>query len=500
MNTNTINQITYDIRLTIPKLAQKPPLGELTNNIPYNQFIEKAQEINRLNIGNADQLNTDISTILKVDDHNMKGIALGCLTGIHTYNGNYKKAIACVNQAFNLKVDAEVYAYILTEYANLQRQLMRVDEALAVLDKALQLSTNEKLKWRIVTLQGYCHRYTNKELSLDFLHKACKYYLEQRELANYAIIRRQIAFFYVQNNETDKASLIFRDVQKLAYNYSFKSILWGVQSDLGWISILKKEFDKAKQIFLNLLKEDLILYSRCMVLQNIAYLEFEQGKYQESIEYQKKSFDLTKKYDIFEMLFEDYYKLGLAYEKNGKYQLAERYYREGYKQLQKEKNDLGIILLTGYRGELLDNYIRFISNKPSIKYVSRHPNTFSFTNDKTYREILEIFQEYLLTLHRNRTNTIREVCENLNISMRLYFIYQDRFSISKDKSAFKHIDNEHFNNYIHSLAQLEWKTAIKQFDSDLYCYLLKKYQYNKSKIADILDVTLLTVIKKTANL
>ena len=44
-----------------------------------------------------------------------------------------------------------------------------------------------------------------------------------------------------------------------------------------------------------------------------------------------------------------------------------------------------------------------------------------------------------------------------------------------------------------------WKSAIKKFDEDLYKYLLEKYHYNKSLIAKKLDVSLLTVVKKTTD-
>ena len=47
---------------------------------------------------------------------------------------------------------------------------------------------------------------------------------------------------------------------------------------------------------------------------------------------------------------------------------------------------------------------------------------------------------------------------------------------------------------------MDWRSAKSQFDNDLYKYLLRNNSYNKTEIAKLLDVSNLTVIKKTAEL
>jgi hypothetical protein len=77
-------------------------------------------------------------------------------------------------------------------------------------------------------------------------------------------------------------------------------------------------------------------------------------------------------------------------------------------------------------------------------------------------------------------------------------VYQKRFGLSR--SEMKEIPdiNPHFKNYLFSLTHLDWRSAKNQFDDDLYKFLLMKHGYNKTKISAILDVSNLTVIKKTA--
>lgn len=500
MQVNLHNQIPVKFENILPSVKEVIKPEELIDKVPIKQYLEKAEEINRLNLGNPTEALQDITLITKVDDDNVKAIGLGCLTGVHTFNGNYRKAITSITQALNLKLEDEVYAYILTEYANLLRQLKRTEEALAVLDQAAQITENEKLKWRIITYQGYCLRYSDKKRSLDLLTQATRYYLDQKEHVRYVTILRHIGLIHLQYDNFKLAKKYITEAETLAKRYTFSSTYRDVLNDQGWICIREKEYKQAKNIFNQLLEMDKDPYLESLVIQNLAYIEFEKNNYSKAIEYHKQSLEITAKYEIYEMLFEDYYKLGLCYERIGKYKEAEQYYAAGYAKLQSERKQLGIILLNGYRSNLIDNYMRFLAEKPTIEHVGKYGKTFAFTEGKTYTEILGIFQKHLLSLHRVRNKTVRQLCDKLNISLRLYFVYQNRFGIKKSDIEIDKIENQHFINYLYSMLPMDWRSAIKQFDTDLYGYLLKKYNYNKTKIAEILDVSILTAIKKTIDI
>ena len=140
-----MNKISFDVRRILPNVNEIIKPEELIQNINIEQFLKKADEINQLNLAKADGLTKDIYHLLKVDDNNLKGIGYACLSSIHTFNGNYKKAIYGINKALELNVNKKVYAYILIEYANLLRQLLRTDEALAVLNTVLDQTNDQKL-------------------------------------------------------------------------------------------------------------------------------------------------------------------------------------------------------------------------------------------------------------------------------------------------------------------------------------------------------------------
>lgn len=495
-----VNQISFNIRQFIPNIDEYLQPEELIRNIHINQYLDKASEINQLNLGNSGELVSDISHIIKIDDSNLKGIGLACLAGIHTFNGDYKKAAIGIFQALDLNVCDDVYAYILTEYGNLLRHLVRTDEAIAVFNKALQLTGNENLKWRVVTYKGYCYKYTNKLESLRLLNDTSEHYLKSNEYSRYATIQRHIGLMHIFYNDFKQAHSYLSKAKHIADHYSFQNIINEVRNDTGWLYINEKRFDEAREIFLKLLTKDLIPYMESLVLQNLGFLEFECENYKKVIEYHKKSLQLALKYKIFQMLFEDYYKLGLTNEKLGEYKEAKKYYSKGYECLLEERKQLGIVLIAGYRGKLLDNYIRFLSEQPLIQHVRTHNETFKFSRGKTYKEILNIFQKNLLILHRNRENTIEDLCNKLNISLRLYFVRQKRLGSLNNKENTILDANQHFKNYLFSMLSLDWRSAIIQFDMDLYRFLLIKHQYNKTKIAKVLSVSNLTVIKKTAEI
>ena len=155
-------------------------------------------------------------------------------------NGNFKKAIIGINQALDLNVCNDVYAYILTESGNLFRQLLRTDEAIIVLDKALQLTENSDLKWRIITYIGYCYKNTDKKYSLKLLTEASEYYLTNKAYSRYAAILRYIGLLYIEHNEYILAEKFISKAKNIAEQYSLNVILRDIRIDIGWLYIKEK--------------------------------------------------------------------------------------------------------------------------------------------------------------------------------------------------------------------------------------------------------------------
>lgn len=199
-----------------------------------------------------------------------------------------------------------------------------------------------------------------------------------------------------------------------------------------------------------------------------------------------------------DMAFEDYYKLGLCHEKLGEFGLAEHFYQEGYKLLNPEF-DLGIPF-TGYRRKILEAYIQFLGNNQRMPSLNPFNESLEFTTDKTMKEIRKVFHRAFLTSQMKRTKNAPQLCRQLKIDTRTFFLHQKKLGLKRgvyDDSQFK---NRHFKDYIDSLAHFTWKEANQQFEDNLFQHLLTRYQYNKKKIANVLQVSYQQVVQKTRSL
>jgi len=497
MEKRTTNYISFNIKHILPAIKYSLEPEQLTENISVNQYLDKVYEIKQLNLHGVDSLTNDVNHIINIDDQNIKALGLACLTGIHAFNGNYKNAVYSIDQALDLSVDSNVYAFILAEYGDLLRQLERMDEAQAVFNKALELTTNEDLKWRIKTYQGYGIKHSDPELALKKLNQASEYFFKNDNFSMYATVLRHLGYIYLQKNDSRTAKKHLEKSQSIAKGFGLQSILWDVRNDLGWYNVVEKNYEEAVKIFIELTKEDKGPYLDSLVYQNLAYIDFELNNYRSAIKNSKKALAITAKNEISHLLFEDYYRIGLAYERIGDYEQADKYLLEGYKKLIAERKELGIVLLSGYREKLFDNYFRFSRKLHLVKQVNKHPLTFEFAIDKSYQESLALFNRSLLLLHRTRERTIKDLCERLDISESLYFVYRRRYNITKTDTFDSLTINEYFRDYLYSLLELDWNRATKRFDQDLLNYLLITTNYSKTKVARLLDVSNLTVIKKT---
>ena len=328
------NKIARDIRNLFPDIKEPVKPEQLTTNIIVEQYLEKTEEIIQLNLIASEEPLKDLSQILKIDDFNLKGIAWACIGGIHTFNGNYKNAFTSFNMALDLVVENNVKSYIYAELSNLLRKLGYTKESIAILKATISICTNEKLNWRINNLLGLCYKFSDPALSLELVSKSADYYLASDEHFRYANALRHIGGVYANKNNFLKANKFYNMARKIVKKYSLLQIEYELINDEGWLYIQKGEYDIARSIFLDLINQDLPPFLLSLALQNLGFLEFECGNYRSTINYHSQSLQLNLKYDMRDMAFEDYYKLGFSYEKFKEKGLAYHFYSQGYALLQ----------------------------------------------------------------------------------------------------------------------------------------------------------------------
>jgi tetratricopeptide (TPR) repeat protein len=324
------------------------------------------------------------------------------------------------------------------------------------------------------------------------------HYIRTKEYYRLANIQRHIALIYINIGNFKEAEKYQTQATELIIEKSVSTYEMDIMNDKGWLLIAKKEYDDARKLFLKLIQKYLSPYLQSLSLQNLGFLEFECHKYKDAINYHAQSLQIANRYEMRDMAFEDYYKLGLCHEKLGEIGLAEHFYNEGYSSLTGEI-DLGL-RITGYRRKLLDAYIHFLRNNQRLPVVNPFQDSLSFTNGKTMKQIREEFHKGLLTLHMQQTKNANELCDRLKINTRTFFLHQKKLGLKRgtyDESQFK---NSHFLRYVQSLISFNWKESNQQFENDLFRHLLTKYQNNKKKIAQVLHVSYQHVVQKSGEL
>ncbi len=457
--------------------------------------MKKTEEIIQLNLISSGEPLKDFSQILKIDDFNLQGIAWASIGGIHTFNGNYKHAFTSFSMALDLNVNNNVKTYIYSELANLMRKLGYTKESIAILKSTSSFCTNEKLNWRINNLLGLCYKFIDSGLSLNILLKSADYYKKNNEHFRYANALRHIGDLYLNKNDFNSAQENYDQARIIANKYDLIQFELEIRNDEGWLLIMKKEFTKARSLFSELIQKDLSPFHLSLALQNLGYLEFECSNYRSAINYHSQSLQLNLKYDMRDMAFEDYYKLGITYENLHEEGLAYHFYSQGFALLQTEM-DLGLPIL-GYRKTVVDSYIRFLSDNQKLPYVNSHNEALKFVIGKTMKEIRNIFHRGLLTMHIRRHKNAPILCKALDIDTRTYFLYQKKLDLKRGKYDDTLFNNQYFRQYIESLLPYTWREANHRFEEDLFAFLLEKYQHNKKKIAEVLDVSYPQVVMKT---
>jgi len=489
------NFIPHDVRSVFPVPQSLPPLEESIERIQIEQYLEKTDDVYQMNLVSQEGALDDLSYILKLDDPNLKGIAWACLGSIHSFNGNYSKSFTAFDEALVQPVDDDVKSYIFMQLSNLLRQLGYLSEAISVLNTSLTMAKNEQLIWRARTYLGYCHKFEKPNYSLSLLNSAVEYYRRIGNSARSGAILRHIGQVYIHLEDYKTAEQYFDEALTVQTDQPLHQLKVNVMNDRGWMLIQQKKYGKARKIFEKLIQKDLSPYQMSLALQNLGYLEYERQNYHEAIKFHSQSFQLTTHYEIREMVFEDCYRLGLCHEKMGEMALADHFYSLGYEAVIDEIL-LGLPII-GYRQKLLQAYVAFLRNNRKIPYVDMQDERFGFTVDKKMKEIRNIFHKSLLTLHLGRTKNAPQLCEKLKIDTRTYFLYQKKFGLKRGEPQKGIPDNLFLIEYLESLAPLSWREANRAFESDLYDYLLGKYQYNKKKLAEVLDVSYQQVVQKT---
>lgn len=495
-----IKNVIVDVTALIPFPNSEISEPDLVKNKGLiNHFSSILADIFDLNVISTDLALDRLLSLEQSSDPNINSMVLAGLGGIHTFVGNYINAFSAFRKSLDLVDNNEVLAIVYSELSTLLRKLEYKSEAIALIRGALGKTTNETLIWKLRTQLGLCYKYSEPEIARGYLFKSYKYYDSVNYYPRKARILRHLGSIYIYEKEYQKAIQYIDQALNTIDEFNLQTLKYDTLSDKGWVFICEGLYNKAVDIYRKLLLSNLTPYQRSLFTQNLGYMEYKRGNYKDAIKHHSHSLQITSKYEMRDMAFEDYYKLGLCHDKIGEIALADKYFATGYQDLQQEI-ELGLRIL-GYRKSLLNSYIEFLNRNKSIPEIDINTEAFGFTMHKTMKEIRAIFHTNLLQLHLDHTKNAPELCDLLEIEPRTYFIYQKKLGLKRGPGIPSGIENNpYFLRYIDSISDLNWRDANRQFEVDLFSHLLKEHRHNKKSISQVLQVSYQQVLMKTKGL
>ncbi len=489
-------KISVDVTSLIPFPNIELSHDDLTKNIIINQYVDKLTDIYDLNVISRELALEKLESIREVDDPEIRGIALAGIGGIHTYVGNYVKAFAAFRHSLSLVSSNEAIAILYSELSSLMRKLGYVTEAIALLNNAIDNTHNKHLYWKLFTQRAICNRLLNPVSALEEFHESIKFYSDEKNLLRIGRVYRAIGNAYVKLNDFDLAKQYYVSALQLAREQNAQILINEVSNDIGWLLISSKQYQEAEVVFNKLIEDDLSPYEKSLALQNLAYLQYEQTNYKPAIELHSKSLQLTTQYEMRDMAFEDYYKLGVCHEHIGELGLADKYFATGYTDLQQEIN-YGLRIL-GYRKKLLNTYIDFLNRYKSIPDIDVDQEIFGRFMNNSLEEIRNVFHSEIFLKHMEITKNAPELCQKLGIETRTYFLYQKKLGLKRGPGGHAAgLNDPYFARYLDSMIDLDWRLVNRKFETDLFGFMLKKHHSNKRALANTLQVSYQQVLQKT---
>lgn len=499
---NLVRFTPVELRRLLPITLANIPTKSLTENLHIDQYLEKADEVNQLNLIKTASDIGDMESLLQVDDPDLQSIAWSCIGGIQTFNGNYKLAIAAFQNASKERTSKDVKAYQYLEISNILRKLGYMQDSLNILEKAEILTDNVKLKWRIKTVRGYIYKFIDLSKAEKYLNDSLSYYIESKEdIRSVFVIKHLGNVAMMQKEYSDAESYYFKAIEQ-AKNLKSKYQL-AIMNDLGWLYVNQEKFGQARSIFLDIIKQDLSHspYIMCLALENLGYIALQYDNYREAAKYYSQSLIWTSKYEMSDLMFEDYYYLGLAHERLNEYGMASHFYSEGYYKLSKEINDFRLIPDSGFRKKLLDASFKFFLLNQRIPHLDPTTQAMQFAVGKTFKEIRRTFYSCLFTLHMRKHRFAKEICSTLGINERTFFLYKKKLGLKRNHSDDNTIfPSEYFQQYVKSMLVMDWLELNEKFEYDLFKVLMKEFKGNKTAIAESLKISYPGVFAKTQGL
>lgn len=493
----TLNLLKNSITNVIPLHIKHPfDIEQISTNVSNASFANVLMNLNDYEIISTEVALKELDDIKYITDPELKGLVLASIGHVQSFHGNYVMASSAFKEASKLVQTLEGYSFIVSSMACMLRNLNLYNHTIELIDSAIDKTTNVHLHNQLLIEKGLCYKYSDHDKSIAMLKESISFYKKTRHYNRVARLQKHIANIYDEKHEFNKAKKMYNVVLQYTKEHNLEQFQYEVESDMAWMAFMQEDYDKARSEFERLVHIEQSPYQTVLCLQNLGVVEYNTRHYSKAVKYHSTSLQITKKHEMRDMMFEDYYRLGLCHEKIGEIGLADHFYGLGYEELQ-EDIDIRMPLL-GYRKKLLDKYISFLKTNQRMGFIDKDAEIFGFALGKSLQDIRDIFHTNYFNLQLEITKSAPELCNKLKIEKKTYFNYQKKLGLKRGLHVKTELNqNSYFMMYLTSLTDKTWREINEEFEADLLRFLLKKHQYNKKELASVLGLSYPYFVKMT---
>jgi len=323
-----------------------------------------------------------------------------------------------------------------------------------------------------------------------------------------ASLRRLARYFRITKEHSQSRDLLTTGIE-LGLKYEYPFMVDQTKNSYGYLIYCMGEISEARGVFEELLEGVQSRYLYSTVLENMTLSYYNEGEYDAAVQYLGEAIEHSQKYDILSQIPDECLFMGdMQRDKFQRPEIATHYYEIGY-QVSLKMAEHGFSL----KGDRLEVVQRF-NDRPKVGYsipdtVGPRSEPFAFAIGKSWKQINDVFQFYLVQKHLESGIAISELPGKLELKTSTYYAIKRR--LSQHGYDFESIpvtiavklqshDKAALNIYVSGLAELTWNQANEQFEKEIIEYLFKQVGYQKTKLAEELDISYPTVLQKTKSL
>lgn len=335
-------------------------------------------------------------------------------------------------------------------------------------------------------------------------------FFEQSDMQVMQLISmRRLAKYFRQKQRYEEAHELLMEGMDLGVVFDYPYIVEQIKNSQAYLMFVTGHNQEAREILNKLLDNLQNKYLKPTVLENLTLTYCQEAEFDKAVKYLGEAIEHSQKYEILSRIPDECLFMGDLYrEKLHQPDLATHYYNIGY-QVSLKMAEHGFSL----KGERL-NVVQRLENRPKVGYnipdkLKPASEPFAYAIGKTWKEINDLFQFHLIRNHLESGNNISDLPGKLGLKASTYYAIKRRLNqagfdfvgdSTKTLSFLRKRDLIALRSYVNGLTELTWSEANQRFEKEIIEFLFKQVGYQKTKLAETLDVSYPTVLQKTKSL